>query len=61
MKIGDIVTCKLGFMLVPMAKKSSVGWKMLNVLKAVCIMDKSVTEVSLTSVLPCTDSTILLT
>ncbi|KAL1756219.1 hypothetical protein FB107DRAFT_290202 [Schizophyllum commune] len=43
-KIGDIVTCKLGFMLVPMPKKSSVGWKMLNVLKAVCIMDKSVTE-----------------
>ena len=34
-----------------MPKKSSVGWKMLNVLKAVCIMDKSVTEVSLTSVL----------
>ncbi|KAI5885726.1 uncharacterized protein SCHCODRAFT_02673438 [Schizophyllum commune H4-8] len=43
-KAGDIVTCKLAFMLVPMPKKSNVGWKMLNVLKAVCVMDSTVTE-----------------
>ncbi|KAL1670848.1 hypothetical protein EV122DRAFT_285751 [Schizophyllum commune] len=31
-------------MLVPMPKKSNFGWKMLNVLKAVCVMDSTVTE-----------------
>ncbi|KAI5891525.1 uncharacterized protein SCHCODRAFT_02506106 [Schizophyllum commune H4-8] len=43
-KIGDLVTCKLSFVLVPMPRSGKHAWKMLNVLKAVALMDSSLTR-----------------
>ena len=44
-KIGDLVTCKIAFVLVPMPKGGKYRWKMLNELKAVAVMDSSPTRV----------------
>ncbi|KAL1725109.1 hypothetical protein EV714DRAFT_288116 [Schizophyllum commune] len=43
-KIGDLVTCKLSFVLVPLPRAGNFAWKMLNVLKAVALMDSSLTK-----------------
>ncbi|KAL1693250.1 hypothetical protein GGG16DRAFT_49536 [Schizophyllum commune] len=43
-KIGDLVTCKIAFVLVPMPKGGKYRWKMLNELKAVAVMDSSPTR-----------------
>ncbi|TRM55969.1 hypothetical protein BD626DRAFT_413207 [Schizophyllum amplum] len=43
-KIGDIVTCKLAFALVPMPRGKATQWKFLHVLRAIAVMDTSLTE-----------------
>ncbi|TRM55917.1 hypothetical protein BD626DRAFT_541730 [Schizophyllum amplum] len=43
-KVGDIVTCKMAFCLVPLPRQSESKWKVLHVLRAIAVMDTSLTE-----------------
>ncbi|TRM58221.1 hypothetical protein BD626DRAFT_586334 [Schizophyllum amplum] len=43
-KVGDIVTCKMAFCLVPLPRHCDAKWKVLHVLRAIALMDTSLTE-----------------
>ncbi|TRM56537.1 hypothetical protein BD626DRAFT_575555 [Schizophyllum amplum] len=43
-KVGDLVTCKMAFCLVPLPRHSESKWKVLHVLRAIALMDTSLTE-----------------